>query len=107
MVAKKNIKKRPVGELCRCLFAGAIGIAYLLQLTNYIILFNHSSHSDKMYYWVEPYWYICIQSIIFIFGLLLVGIRFKNKNSRRVLFDIVLLIPLTISLILVYFHQIV
>gem|GEM_PF-6575431 len=61
-----------------------------------------------MYYWVEPYWYIFIQCIIFIGGLLLVGIKFKNKNSKRVFkaFDIFLLFPLTISLILVYYHRI-
>lgn len=108
MGAKKNIGKHPVGELCLILFVGAIGLLYFLQLVCYIILFVHRIDLDMMYYWVEPYWYICIQGILCIAGLLLVGISFKNRKCERVfkVFDIFMLIPLMISLILVFFHRI-
>ena len=108
MGAKKNIGKRPVGELCLVLFVGAIGLLYFLQLVCYIILFIHRINIDMMYYWVEPYWYVFIQGMLCIAGLMLVGISLKNKKSGRVLkrFDIILLIPLIISLILFYFHRI-
>lgn len=108
MKAKKNIGKLLVGERCRNLFVGAIGILYFLQFACYIMLFIHRCNIDMMYYWVEPYWYICIQGMICIAGFMLVGIRFKNRKISRKLkaFDILLFTPLMISLILVYFHRI-